>query len=255
MKGKIYKHINKPDFTCIRDRHEHSASLSRTLKMLALALPLSIVSIADAQAGKREFNVTIKSFIKPLDMKNLGSFKRKVLWGSVPDVGKNVKLRAFAEVTRRKFREDPWHSRRDKQYRIYSNLKINAQCNGNRLRITRSHLTRDVGKEGPLQPPAAIGKIHRKQIGNVYDFKWYMRARPHRLAEPAIKAVSWRNNPFIWQKTGGRVFCRNGQPQIVTNNFQGSKFPSHRLWINGRATRSKNQGQLKELWQLDRPRL
>lgn len=255
MKSKIHKQINKPDSTLIEKRVRRQSTVSRALITTVLALSFSILSVANAQAGSREFNVTIKSFIKPIDMGNLGSFRRCAFGRCIPKPAKNARLRTFAEATRAAFNENPWHTRKDEKYRVYSNLKINAECQGNRLRITRSFLSSDVGKDGPLKPPAAIGRQEKELNNNVYKFKWYLRARPAPATEPAFLAVGWRTNPYIWQKMGGKVFCENGQPRLITNVFEGSKFPSHRYWINGQAKHSKQQGQLTELWKLDRPSL
>ncbi len=198
-----------------------------------------------------EFNVTVKSFIKPVDLTNIGLLP----FPGFLDALATAKLAAFAVVTKATFRENPWHTRKDEGYRFYSNLRINAECTGANLRITRGILTADSGKDAGQKADAPIGHKELKMVGNEYRFKWYLRAKPTAAAQAALLAVWPRTNPYIWHKMGGKVICNNGRPKLITNLFEGSKFPTHRYWINDVAKHTKNQGQIAELWKLDRPSL
>ena len=205
-------------------------------------------------SNSREFNVTIKTYIARVGT-NYGSLP--IPWWTPPTTraAAYVKLAALALATDVQFNENPKNTNVDKGYRIYSNLKVNATCTNDRLSVTH-RLTSDTGKEGPLQAPAAIGRAEYQQENlGTWSFKWYLRAKPHPAVEPTFIAVWPRTNPYIWQKMGGFVTCRNNFPVLITNLFEGSKFPSHRYWINGAEKHTKDQNGMAELWKLDKPSL
>ena len=205
-------------------------------------------------SNSREFNVTIKTYIARVGT-SYGSLPIPWYIGPVARAAAYAKLVALAAATDLQFNENPRNTNVDKGYRIYSNLRVNATCTNNRL-TTSHHLTADTGKEGPLQAPPAIGLSEYKQENpGTWSFKWYLRAKPHPLVEPTFIAVWPRTNPYIWQKMGGFVTCRNNFPVLITNLFEGSKFPSHRYWINAAEKHTKDQSGMAELWKLDRPSL
>ena len=205
-------------------------------------------------SNTRVFNVTIKTYIARVGL-SYGSLPIPILTPPTTRAAAYAKLVALAAVTDVQFNENPTNTAVDKGYRIYSNLNITATCTNNRLSTTH-RLTSDTGKEGPLQAPPAIGLADYKQTNlQTWAFKWYLRAKPHPVAEPAFLAVWPRTNPYIWQKMEGFVSCENNNPRLVTNLFDGSKFPSHRYWIDAVEKHTKDQQGMAELWKLDRPSL
>jgi len=210
---------------------------------------------APSSSSSQTFNVTMKTFINRVGRS----------YGTLPSVSgdswvrrnsRKAALVALAGATDLEFNENPWSTRKDKVYRIYSNLRVNATCSGSTLRVSRS-LTTDTGKEGPLQTPNAITKTaFVKNNNSTWSFKYFLRAKPHRLVEPTFtRGVQPRSNPYIWQKITGTVRCVGGKPRLSVNNFSGSKFPTHRYWVNGSAKRTIAQNGMAELWRLTVPRL
>lgn len=50
----------------------------------------------------------------------------------------------------------------------------------------------------------------------------------------------------------GYICCEGNKGHVSAGNH-GSKFPSHRLWINGRLTKVIEQGESVNLWKEGKP--
>jgi hypothetical protein len=113
----------------------------------------------------------------------------------------------------------------------------------------------DVGREpepGGLQPPNGIfggSGVTGGVTGLTID--WWYKGRPHALAEPSFQLIRVRFNPYIWHKV--KVWCKSDTAFYSIEFFSGSKFPSHKLWIDGALQRTVNQGPFSGLWYLGNP--
>jgi len=56
-----------------------------------------------------------------------------------------------------------------------------------------------------------------------------------------------RTSVFIWHRVSGRVRCTPTGTD-VTVHLSGSKFPTHRVFVNGTAMRTVPQGGFARLW-------
>lgn len=166
------------------------------------------------------------------------------------------RLRALALATDSAFRENPPTDVKDKVYRLYSERTFRVSClSGRIVKVVPSGLDTDVGPEcfpgtsACLVPPAlTISGIAAGSSGlNTFDFSWRAKGSPHLAAEPAFQLVCPRISRFIWHTVSGRLAC--GPSGInVSVNLSGSRFPSHRVWVNGRVVRDIPQRDFNNLW-------
>lgn len=198
------------------------------------------------------FNVVMKSYIAIIG-DHTGAFSVS----EVDDFGVTLqKLKAFAVATDLAFHEDPGDDRRvdgpTKGYRLFSQRQFTVTCRGPELiSVQASALDSDVGKEGPYQPPPMrilVNQYWREAEYSVL-FEWEGMAKPHPDVEVSFQVVRKRLSTYIWHKIRGRLFCTaDGTPQVEIREFTGSRFPSHRVFVNGRVERTISQGAFVNLW-------
>ena len=208
------------------------------------------------------FRITAKSFIARIGS-NTG-------WAS-----RDYKGAFLQALTDRNFSEDPlvnpWLDWPDKHYRLYSSLTVTLACCGSTLRLLEADFLTDVGNDGPLEgvrfpasvtfPPVWQNASLDDLLSGTYNptvsrscigFSWMLEGAPN----PAAELVVWglgrgivRPNR-IWHKVEGTICCSNGQAS-VSASLRGSRFPSHRLWIDGDLTEELDQGPMSNLWESD----
>ena len=103
-----------------------------------------------------------------------------------------------------------------------------------------SPIDTDSGKEciprtsACLQAPPLIvsGVTARVTSPTSFDFSWTAKGRPNLGAEPGMQLVCPRTSVFIWHNVSGRIECAGGEPRVAIR-LTGSRFPSHRAFVNG----------------------
>jgi len=82
------------------------------------------------------------------------------------------------------------------------------------------------------------------------DVWWTGWGRPNALAEPGFQAVGQRTSTNIWHSPEVRLLSDNGVGKHVVLEPQtvASRFPSHRIWVNGRLEWNRDQRELSSLW-------
>lgn len=196
----------------------------------------------------QNISIVAKSFIAPIGA-NIGS-----VLCTVPDIS-NARLAAFARATDTGFSENPETDTKDKGYRIYSACTFTVTCEGgNLVSVVPSDLDTDSGTElsGTLQaPPLTIMEFTSGMTGpGPFSFSWRVKGRPHPLAEAGFALVCPRDSVFIWHSVSGLITC-NGDGVSVSVSITGSKFPSHRVFVNGAINSTVTQGSLSNLWVSD----
>jgi len=200
-------------------------------------------------AATREVRVVVKSFIQCIGMR-IGTLPLRCSLLSPPGLPPpSLRLLAMATATDRMMCEGPTHDRKDKGYRLYSACTLRLTCRGGQLvDVTPSALDTDTGMEGPLQaPPLITSPVKVTRTTDGFAFEWSARGRPHLAAEPPFQAVCPRSSVFIWHRVTGRVRCTPTETD-VTVSLSGSKFPTHRVFVNGTAVRTLPQGGFARLW-------
>ncbi|MFD1576966.1 peptidoglycan-binding protein, partial [Ramlibacter ginsenosidimutans] len=230
----------------------------------------------------RVFRVVAKSFIGPIGSR-YGSLRCQLdstvstvakiispIGGAVidwlsPDAS-DVALRALAAATDAAFSEDPRDDRpftapppEGKGYRLFSRGQINAQCRGTEVMAVTlaGAIDTDSGKECIpstglcLQaPPLIVDQpfVTRRIDPSHVAFRWGVKGRPPRGAELGVQIPCMRDSVYIWHQIDGIVDCSSGTPAVTGLTLTGSRFPSHRLWLDGVLAQDIRQGPLSGLW-------
>lgn len=77
---------------------------------------------------------------------------------------------------------------------------------------------------------------------------WTGWGRPNLLVEPGMQWVATRTSVNIWHKPAVKICCRGGSGTYSIERFDVSRFPSHRLWVNGVLDDDIVQGAYGDLW-------
>ena len=113
----------------------------------------------------------------------------------------------------------------------------------------------DVGREpepwGP-QPPAGVfgGPGVLRPSNSEMTIEWAFGGSPHFLAEIPFQIIYPRVNTRIWHRVVIRAYCAQGKGYVKVEEFSGSNFPSHRLWVNGQLQETISQRSFSALWNL-----
>ncbi|MFZ6179931.1 eCIS core domain-containing protein [Nannocystis pusilla] len=205
----------------------------------------------------KDFKITVKSYIAHIGDNYTGTPC------AAGDPAGDVALSLMAQATDSFFDENPLSDAQDTKYRLYSSRWIRVRCDPSAPELITGiaePLETDTGTEPPGGPEVA--RLHapeltvqdeyfRNQDGGL-SFGWFGMSRPHRLAEIPLQAVCPRTGKYIWHRIMGRFVCGPDGTELRIRIFDGSKFPSHRLFVNGRELRTRPQGDFALLWKAHR---
>jgi peptidoglycan hydrolase-like protein with peptidoglycan-binding domain len=212
----------------------------------------------------QDIKIVVKSFIAPIGGR-IGAPTCSLLLpapvGPPLPTTATMRLIALAAATDLAFSENPRTDRKDKGYRLFSERTFRVTCTDGRIAsVVPSGLDTDAGREclpGTafcLQPPPLIASGATAIVTgpNSFDFSWTAKGRPHPEAEPSFQAVCPRTSIFIWHTVSGRIEC-TGSTLSVNARLTGSRFPSHRVFVNGviQVPAELPQGVFSNLWRPD----
>lgn len=198
----------------------------------------------------QNFKIVVKSFINVIGFRGAGSTPCGI--GPV-----DLKLAALARVTDLSMSENPPTDIRNKIYRLFSSRTFTVSClDGRIISFTGTPLDTDVGLEcdptrtACLTPPPLITVSNSAGPSGVssIDFTWRVKGRPNLAAEPAFQLVCPRISVFIWHEVSGRIECTPSGLSLTRLTIVGSRFPSHRVWVNGVAGGFIPQRDYSNLW-------
>jgi|SRR5215204_1046224 len=199
----------------------------------------------------RVIEVTAKSFIALIGS-NVGTMSGFA--DIAPLVGgilltRQRALNALAAATDAAFNEDPRNTARDKHYRLFTRCTFNVIFQDQKILSVRTVVESDGGKEGPLQPPPLIvTPITVSPKGESFvTFSWEAKGRPHKAAEPSFDAIKHRTSVFIWHRIEGKIDVSSDTP-VTTVSIDGSRFPSHRVFVDNVIVSTVDQGVFTNLW-------
>lgn len=205
-------------------------------------------------------DVTAKSFIALIGGRvgSIPGIKMVVPPPPVPPipipVPRQKLLELLAKSTDSQFNENPRTTAKDKGYRLFSSCQFTVVFEKKKiLAAVPSALDTDVGKEGPLEPPALVATPVKVSPtgGSSVTFSWFGTGRPHAAAEPAFQEVQPRTSVFIWHAIEGIIDVSSGTP-VTTVSIGGSRFPSHRVFVDGKLVLPELvQGPFSNLWDAD----
>jgi hypothetical protein len=197
--------------------------------------------------------------------------------GSGANAG-TARLTLFAKAVRlaklKAFFQNPATDAKNGLYRLYTRAVLQFSCCGNKLACVETQLT---DMEGGLEFPARyiwirdiyglpvrqvqvtpdiygtinMSPVHlENRTESSVDVWWTGWGRPNALAEPGMQAVGQRTSTNIWHSPDVQLSCENGQGkyQVLDPQTAVSRFPSHRIWVNGAFEWGRPQKALADLW-------
>lgn len=149
------------------------------------------------------------------------------------------------------FNEDPQTDAKDHHmYRLFTRVDASWDCDGDR--IYNLHWGRDT--DGGNELPFIDGTIKMDRPvftmegDSTITIRWMGYGHPNPIVEPGMQWVAFRSSVNIWHEPTVYVKCAAGQKSFGEIDFVGSRFPSHRLWINGTQVDEDPQGWFSDLW-------
>lgn len=206
-------------------------------KALLAAISFGVFSGATAA---EEFKIQVKSFIAPTKFEDIHSVEAGIL----------------EAITNANFSEDPQSGDSESaDYRLWSEATLNASCSQGKLSaVDLSPASTNAGTElfaldaeGELEQQAQLSNLAPDDPEKIRRFSWQMRGRPNAAALAAFYVHDYRSCVWIWHRVEGTISCSGDNPTLEVK-LTGSRFPSHRIWVNGTIKGSVDQGPFEFLW-------
>lgn len=204
------------------------------------ALLAAALTLAPAETKSETFKIEVKSFIMPVKFAGVHTIEAGIL----------------AAITDANFSENPQSGARSaRDFRLWSSAELDVQCNGDRIKSARiSEGQIDTGTEvfvleakGELALPAELYNLKSDNSTKIRRFRWEMKGRPHAATLAAFYVHDYRRCVWIWHRVEGELTCAAGKPTVELS-LAGSRFPSHRVWVNGKLSFFQEQGPFEYLW-------
>lgn len=222
----------------------HRSKMFVLFRVAALHLPLLIFA-GGSLAAQTTRTIVAKSFIQKIDI-------------SDPSQCTGTFAKLFASLANCGFSENPETSNPNAgDFRIYSKVSATVTCDGDRVADwslspveikfgTEFKLFTGMGavKDQVKTNPPMSGMSSQQKVSYTYAIK----GRPPESAEHSFQAIKNRTCAYIWHRVEGEISCKLGSP-IITANVIGSRFPSHRAWVDGERTSNVEQGSFMNLWE------
>jgi RHS repeat-associated protein len=234
-----------------------------------LGLELEFYKPTSGAGGYYTMKVVGKSFIARIG-NNMGTRPRAQIEIDEPKpslgdlITRNLVLGgiwlALAGKTDADYSEDPSDDKLSTtgfDYRLYTKKEFRWCCEDSKIvGLTLSGTKLDFGKEKLASMILSAG-------GGALPEKWSMTesslsgyygvwGRPNPIADAGL-AVFPRAENRIWHMIRLKIVCNGSEATVVTNQL-GSKFPSHRLWVDGKPLGDTlRQGPFSDLWNLNTP--
>jgi hypothetical protein len=164
----------------------------------------------------------------------------------------NLRLHLLAEGVEdfEAFNQNPFTPAKDGKYRLYSRIVSRIGCCNGQLRLQRLITDKDGGYEalgvsGTINLTHSVTTVDRSSI----ILRWFAWGKPNDLFEPGMQWVGERTSLNIWHRGKIILTCL---PDDTLGwdllGFEKSRYPSHRVWIDGNLTVNEAQGAFSDLW-------
>ncbi len=181
-------------------------------------------------------------------------------WGAAGGIlgdGSNQRLSIFAETIGKlaAFHQLPTDDTKDGNYRLYATVTATFCCAGTKLSSLK-FVDGDedggteigfLGIKGTIDGTVVAQRISDSEV-MVLLASWGM---PNIKAEIGMQMVKPRKSYYIWNAATIKLSCATGKGTHAIVSFNGSSFPSRKLWINGVEKKYVAQGALSGLWTED----
>lgn len=165
------------------------------------------------------------------------------------------------------FDQYPEDDAKDGLYRLYSRITAVFCCTDEgKLEGPILDLDKEGGKEGSIPIMTIFGivsvpiegtinqNVIPTKIGESSAFITFsVWGRPNHLAEVGMQSFGLRTSKNIWHRGNVIISCKGNKGYHNLDRFSGSRFPSHKIWINSNLEDEIDQGFLSDLWVADKP--
>jgi RHS repeat-associated protein len=147
------------------------------------------------------------------------------------------------------FHEDPEADTEDGNYRLYTRVKIEVSCCDGKPNV-KTLKDSDGGHElGPFWGTINMSSDITDTASGDKVVRWRGWGRPNRFLEPGMQLVASRGSVNIWHDITVIVSCKGDKPVFMLDKIETSRFPSFRLWQDGKLVKDQDQGSFSDLWQ------
>jgi hypothetical protein len=154
------------------------------------------------------------------------------------------------------FNQDPKGPHKDGEYRLYGSVNVSFCCDSSsKLSGASASYDMEGGAEIdiPLLPTVS-GTIDMKYsvVQNSVSsllVKFTTWGRPAHIAEVGMQTGGLRTSKNIWHTAAVEYWCDGAIARARKVGFKGSRFPSHRLWIDDTKVGEIDQEYFSDLWQ------
>ena len=153
------------------------------------------------------------------------------------------------------FNQNPTNDYADGKYRLYTKISISFCCSKSKMKNFKVLSTNtDSGVELQYQgAPIAKGSIFMEY--NIYSLgesgvriDWEGWGRPNDIIEPIFQWVGIRTSKNIWHHYTLDFRCVGDGVSYEKHQIRVSRFPSHKLFLNGDMIDYQPQGVFSDLW-------
>jgi RHS repeat-associated protein len=162
---------------------------------------------------------------------------------------------------------DPQSDAKDGTYRLFTENIVGFCCNDDSSLVDEGLSSdQDGGLEGFVPIPGVGGMppslkpfygtiTHEKNLKRInrstIELHWEGYGKPNPVfAEPGLQAIGGlRTSKYIWHKGIIKYYCVGNKAYYSLKEFRGSRFPSHKVWIDGVLKKTIEQQYVSDLWE------
>ncbi len=158
---------------------------------------------------------------------------------------------AFSELNPLTDDGDPQDDSIDGDYRLFARHLITYCCQDDGEMVDPEDTwTIDGGIEAPFVKGTVNNEMTFKRINrSTVELEWETYGRPNKVVEWTFTLFGGkRTSKNIWHKGKVKIWCVGNKAYHQMLEFRGSRFPSHKLWINGSLEKEIKQQYVSDLW-------
>jgi hypothetical protein len=216
----------------------------RRVAVALIALGLALHA-PESRAQAYAIELSAKSFIQHIDLERMAAENRPAAEIS------------FVRFVNRHYSENPTYASPEvMDFRLWSRVELAVACSGDRIEAWRaSPIKHRAGRQlGVLlsftylmTPLIAEPEYGESGALRKLRLSYAIKGRPNAWTRPSFRAVRPRFCEYIWHRVSATLACEAGRARLEAQ-IEGSRFPSHRVWSNGRMLSSAEQGPFSALW-------
>ena len=143
----------------------------------------------------------------------------------------------------------------DGEYRLRAQIDISLDVHCDKISNLNVTHTEQGGQESPIHSGTINVLEWEENVSkSVKKVHWLTWGRPHKFSEIAFQEVYERTSVNIWHQVALTITGSGESASFSVEEFVGSAFPSHRLWVGAGLEGDRPQGAFSSLWKGDAQR-